>query len=154
MFLFNTQHSLNWKKKQKKKRWPGNFQGKPNDVYMQQWTGSALVQVDDSHYMNQCWHIVNCTLKKKFQWNFNQNITPFYQVNESVNAVCNMAAILAWAQCVKVVSPGEMSSIWILIPVIHMARLPSCMHLPLIWWHCSPLEETSSNLCWEAEYEL
>ena len=26
-----------------------------------------------SHYLNQCWLIVNCTLKNKLQWNLNQN---------------------------------------------------------------------------------
>ena len=30
-----------------------------------------------SHYMNQCWLIVNWTTRNKFQWNLNQNTTVF-----------------------------------------------------------------------------
>ena len=47
-----------------------------------------------SHYMNQCWGIVNWTLGNKLQWNFNQNIKLFIHENVSENIVCEMAAIL------------------------------------------------------------
>ena len=30
-----------------------------------------------SHYLNQCWNIVNWTLGNKFQWNFHQNTAIF-----------------------------------------------------------------------------
>ena len=48
-----------------------------------------------SHYLNQCWVIVNCTLRNKFQWNFNQNTKLFIHENACENIVCEMAAILS-----------------------------------------------------------
>ena len=48
-------------------------------AYMCQWSGPALVQAmachlfGTSHYLNQCWLIVNCTPGNIFQWNLNQN---------------------------------------------------------------------------------
>ena len=35
-----------------------------------------------SHYLNQCWVIINLTLKKKLQWNFNQNTKLFVHENQ------------------------------------------------------------------------
>ena len=34
-----------------------------------------------SHYLNQCWNIVNWTLRNKFQWNFNRNSNIFIYEN-------------------------------------------------------------------------
>ena len=48
-------------------------------AYMRQWIGSALVQIwlaaysAPSHYLNQCWVIVNWTRRNKIQWNSNQS---------------------------------------------------------------------------------
>ena len=45
---------------------------------MRQWIGSALVQImlvaysALNHYLNQCWFIVNRTLRNKLQWNINR----------------------------------------------------------------------------------
>ena len=47
------------------------------------------------HYLNQCWVIVNCTLRNKFQWNFNQNTKLFIHEKASENIVCKMTAILS-----------------------------------------------------------
>ena len=33
--------------------------------------------ISPSHYLNQCWNIVNWTLENKFQWNLNQNLFSF-----------------------------------------------------------------------------
>ena len=54
-----------------------------------------------SHYLNQCWVIVNWALGKKLRWNFNQNTKLFIHENASENFVCKMTDIL---------SRGEMSS--------------------------------------------
>ena len=54
-----------------------------------------------SHYLNQCWNIVDWTLWNKLQWNLNQNIYIFIKENASENAVWKMAAILSRSQCVK-----------------------------------------------------
>ena len=54
-----------------------------------------------SHYLNQCWVIVNRTLRKKVQWNFNQNTKLFIHENASENIVCEMAAVLFRGSRVK-----------------------------------------------------
>ena len=57
-----------------------------------------------SHYLNQCWLIVNWTLRNKLQWNFNQNKGFFiHEVeNASENIVCEMAAILSKGRWVNI----------------------------------------------------
>ena len=47
-----------------------------------------------SHYLNQCWHIVNWTLRNKLQWNSNQNTKLFIHENAFQNVIWEMAAIL------------------------------------------------------------
>ena len=51
-----------------------------------------------SHYLNQCWIIVNWALKNKLQWNFNQNSYIFIQEYAFENIICEMAAILSQPQ--------------------------------------------------------
>ena len=48
-----------------------------------------------SHYLNQCWLIVNWTLSNKLQWNFNKNRKLSIHENASDIVVCEMAAILS-----------------------------------------------------------
>ena len=52
-----------------------------------------------SHYLNQCWLIVNWTLRNKLQWNPNQNAKLVIQENASENIVCEKAAILSKGRC-------------------------------------------------------
>ena len=40
-----------------------------------------------SHYLNQCWIIVNWTLSNIFQWNLNQNTTIFIEENAFENVI-------------------------------------------------------------------
>ena len=54
-----------------------------------------------SHDLNQCWVIINWTLRNKFQWNFNQNMKLFIYENASENIVCEMAAIFSWWRWVE-----------------------------------------------------
>ena len=54
-----------------------------------------------SHYLNQCWNIVNWTPRNKLQWNVNRNSYIFIQENPFENVVWKMAAILSRPQCVK-----------------------------------------------------
>ena len=78
----------------------------PSAAHMRQWIGSALVQIivvaysAPSHDLNQCWVIVNWTLRNKPQWNLDQNKKYFIHKDASENIVCDIAAIL---------SSGEMS---------------------------------------------
>ena len=54
-----------------------------------------------SHYLNQCWNIVNWTLRNKLRWNFNRNSKIFIKENAFENVVCEMASILSRPQCVN-----------------------------------------------------
>ena len=58
-----------------------------------------------SHYLNQCWTIVNWTLSNKLQCNLNRNSNTFIQENALESVVCEMAAILSRPQCVKHAGP-------------------------------------------------
>ena len=60
-----------------------------------------------SHYLNQCWNIVNRTLGNKLQWNFNRNSYIFIQHDGSENVVWKMVAILCRPQCVNSLRPGD-----------------------------------------------
>ena len=51
---------------------------------------------------NQCWNIVNWTLRNKLQWNVNKNFNIFIEENTFESVVCEMAAILSRPQCAKV----------------------------------------------------
>ena len=58
-----------------------------------------------SHYLNQCWVIIDWTLRNKLQWKCNQFSKLFIDENSSENIVCEMAAI--W-------STGRWVNLWIL----------------------------------------
>ena len=47
-----------------------------------------------SHYLIQCWKIVDWTLGNKFKWNLNQNLYIFTNENAFENVVLEMSAIL------------------------------------------------------------
>ena len=49
-----------------------------------------------SQYLNQCWFIVNWTLRNKLQWNSNQNSKNLIHEKAFENVVCEKAAILPW----------------------------------------------------------
>ena len=61
---------------------------------------SSVAWSEPSHYLNQCWIIVNWTLGNKLQWNLNRNSSIFIQENAFECVVCETAAILSWPQCV------------------------------------------------------
>ena len=54
-----------------------------------------------SHYLNQCWNIVDWNFRDKLQWNLKQNSYIFIQENAFENVVSSMVAILTRPQCVK-----------------------------------------------------
>ena len=59
-----------------------------------------------SHYLNQCWLIVNWTLRNKLQWNSSRNTKFFIHENAFENVVCEMVAILS--RWVKKDATGEL----------------------------------------------
>ena len=66
-----------------------------NHHWFRQWLVPWLVP---SHCQNQCWNIVNWTLRNKLQWNLNRNSYIFIQENSFKNK--EMAASLSQPQCV------------------------------------------------------
>ena len=79
----------------------------PNAAYMHQWIQSSSVKImacrllGPSQYLNQCWVIVNWTLRNKLQWNFDRNSKLSIHENAPENIGCEMAAILSRGRWVK-----------------------------------------------------
>ena len=61
---------------------------------------SQLSRLVPSHYLNQCWPIVNWTRSKKFQWNFNQNSIFSLTKMHFKPSPAKRAVILSRPQCV------------------------------------------------------
>ena len=88
---------------------------RPSGAYMHQeinhhWFRQWLVAwLAPSHFLNQCWNIVNWTIRNKLQWNFNRSSNICVQENVFESAVWEMVSILSQPQCVKqqVCSPAE-----------------------------------------------
>ena len=63
------------------------------------YTRSLLVQImacsAPSHFLNQCWLVVNRTSRKKILWDSSQNTTIFSQENRFENLLRTIAAILS-----------------------------------------------------------
>ena len=80
---------------------------RPSDAYMRRKTNHhwfrlwLVAWTAPSHYMNQCWNIVNWTLRNKLLWYFNRNSNIFIQENALENVVCEMAYSLSRPECVK-----------------------------------------------------
>ena len=80
---------------------------RPSDAYMRQridphWFRQWLVAwTTPSHYVNQCWNIVNWTFRNKLQWNFHRNSYIFIQESALENVVCETAPILSRPQCIN-----------------------------------------------------
>ena len=102
-----------------------------------------------SHYLNQCWNIVNWTLRDKLQWNFNRNSNIFIQENALENIVCEMASMLSRPQWHPSVFIGHLSG---KTPQWHWSRwfpdaclikfrhtLPAkCLYFAIIWGRTGP----------------
>ena len=80
---------------------------RPSDAYMRQLTNHhwfrwwLVTWPAPNHYLNQCWNIVNWTIRNKLQWNLNRNSNIFIQENAFESVICEMAAILSQPQCVN-----------------------------------------------------
>ena len=82
-----------------------------------------------SHYLNQCWVIVNWTLRNKLQWNLSRNTKVFIDKNAFKIVVCEMAAILSRGRWVNSLVTTEcvfhFKCISIVIVVRCMAKDPN-----------------------------
>ena len=65
-----------------------------------------------SHYLNQCWNIVNWTLRNKLQWNLNENSHIFIQGKASENVIWQMAAILFRPHVLRASNTESISMSW------------------------------------------
>ena len=80
---------------------------RPRDAYMRQLINQHCFRQCIfawpalSHYMHQCWDIVNLDSTKKLQWNLNQNPYTFVRQNAFENVVWKTTAILCQPQCVN-----------------------------------------------------
>ena len=54
-----------------------------------------------SHYLNQCWRVVNLTPRNIFRRKLNQNSNIFIQENASESDVCQKSVILSRPQSIK-----------------------------------------------------
>ena len=72
-----------------------------NQHWFRQW---LVAWSAPSHYLKQCWNIVNWTLRNKVQGNFNRNSDIFFQENAIESVFWEMAAILSRPQCVQCVN--------------------------------------------------
>ena len=76
-----------------------------------------------SHFLNQCWNIVNLTLSNKIQWNIKQNSHNFAQINAFEEVTYNFTQwyafeildILPQSECVK--HQADTSTCWYLIGI-------------------------------------
>ena len=71
---------------------------------MRQWTNHHLfrwwfgVWPAPSHYLNQCWNIINWTHGNKLQWNLNRNLYIFIHENAFETVIRKLAPILSRPQ--------------------------------------------------------
>ena len=98
-----------------------------------------------SHYLNQCWNIVNWTLRNKLQWNPNRNLYIFVQENALENVVWEMAAILSRPQCVKAFKAITLLT-WLFVKVVWQLLGVSYLNYYSISSHNFPLWFAVSKL--------
>ena len=80
---------------------------RPSDAYMRRqsnhhWFRLWLVAWSaPSHYLNQCWIIINSNHRNKLRWNPRRNSSIFILENAFENVVCEMASTLSRPQWVN-----------------------------------------------------
>ena len=90
-----------------------------------------------SHYLNQCWNIVNLNLRNTLPWNLKQNSKISIKKNAFEKVVCKMAAIRYWPQCVNSLWPSD--AIWqhrtgsTLAQVMACCLIAPCHYLIQCW---------------------
>ena len=100
--------------------------------------------VAPGHYLNQWWLNVCRVIGNIFQLILNQTKTVFIQETVFVNAVCKMADISSWPQCVKyLILFGKHS----LLTGRHVPRSSSCSQKKRIQPH-SIFCDASTNYAW------
>ena len=108
------------------------------------WNGPA-----PSHYQNQCWDIVNLTLRNKLQWNIYRNSYIFIQENAFEYVIWEMAAILSQPQCVNTLYYSiKQQHLWVSTKVtqlrsnVLMSLLPWSIHM------CVNIRQNITKIHW------
>ena len=96
-----------------------------NILKCQEVNKTYFIRIEIGHYLNQCWFDVYCTIRYKFQWNFNQNTAIFIQENVFENIICKRVAIyhslnvftdMLLYEWYCILAPGlKVNLIWIMI---------------------------------------
>ena len=83
-----------------------------------------------SHYLNQCWNIVNSTRCK-----FNRNSCIFIQENAFENVVCKIATTLSRSQCINIYLRNKVETYALpKVPIIHHS------YVTIVLGHVKPQE--------------
>ena len=61
----------------------------------------SILGSDKSHYLKQCWIMINWTLRNKLQWHFNTNSNIFIKENPFQKVVWKITSILSRPQCIN-----------------------------------------------------
>ena len=93
--------------------------------WFRQWLGAWPAP---SHYLNQCWNIVNLTVRNS-HWNLNRNSYIFFHENAFENVAWEMATILSRPQCVKWASINCELVLWLYSWLVLIFHCPFCR-----WW--------------------
>ena len=115
----------------------------PSDAYMRQqsiqhWFRWCLFASSaPSHYLNQCWNIVNWTIGNKLLWNLNWNLYIITEENPFENFIWKMAAILCRPQCVNSLRPSD--AVWRQWSWTTLAQVMAC---------CLTAPSHYLNQCW------
>ena len=124
---------------------------RPGDAYMCQKTNHhgfrqwLVTWLAPSHYLNQCWNIVNWNLRNKLQWNLKQNSYIFIEKNACKSSV-------KWGQFKFCLGLNVLTG-HIISPVHHapwLTKFPSASPgmLPLIVWSDISLVQLGSHAQW------
>ena len=113
-----------------------------SDAYMRRQHRPSLVQIFGllpvwpNHYLNQCEHVVNWTLVKKLQWNFDWNSSIFFKENAFEKVVCQMASILSRPQWVEMRFFFKDHTHMVVVAVWYDMTSPS-FHWYFTYWLCT-----------------
>ena len=110
------------------------------------WLKKGLVAYSaPSHYLNQCWFIVNWCFRNIIQWNFSLQNKIFIQGNAFENVVCETMDILSPPQCINPSSTEtDYFRRWLLMP--WLLALPG--HLQQWYWYKSLSSNRKHWQCW------
>ena len=88
-----------------------------------------------SHYLNQCWNIVNLTFRHKLKWNFNRNLCNDVIMRDMVTQITSLAIVYSTVYSGAAQRKHQISASLAFVRGIH--RRYRFMHFPLTlqWRH-------------------